>query len=171
LGARLRTRDQSKNQFMLRSIFKFITSLFVPLALGFIAGQYTSAAVPTWFASLNKPSFDPPGWIFGPVWTLIYILLGLSFFHIWIKPRIKERTVAKIIYLIQLALNFAWSFLFFYYQDIGLALIDIILLDIVVAIMLLKFHHLKPTAAYLNIPYFLWILFATVLNAAYYLLN
>lgn len=156
---------------MLRSIFKFITSLFVPLALGYIAGQYTSEAVPGWFASLNKPAFNPPGWVFGPVWTLLYILMGLSFFHIWIKPRIKERTVAKIIYIVQLLLNFAWSFLFFYYQDIALALIDIIVLDIVVVIMLLKFYQLKPTAAYLNIPYLLWILFATALNAAFYFLN
>ncbi len=156
---------------MLRSIFKFITSLFVPLALGYIAGQYTSEAVPGWFASLNKPAFNPPGWVFGPVWTLLYILMGLSFFHIWIKPRIKERTIAKIIYIIQLLLNFAWSFLFFYYQDIALALIDIIVLDIVVVIMLLKFYQLKPTAAYLNIPYLLWILFATALNAAFYFLN
>ncbi|HPS83733.1 MAG TPA: tryptophan-rich sensory protein, partial [Bacteroidales bacterium] len=145
---------------MLRSIFKFLTSLFVPLALGYIAGQYTSEAIPGWFESLNKPSFNPPGWIFGPVWTLLYILMGLSFFHIWIKPRIKERTVAKIIYIVQLLLNFAWSFLFFYYHDIALALIDIIVLDIVVVIMLLKFYQLKPTAAYLNIPYLLWILFA-----------
>ena len=156
---------------MLRSIFKFITSLFVPLALGYIAGQYTSEAVPGWFASLNKPAFNPPGWVFGPVWTLLYILMGLSFFHIWIKPRIKERTVAKSIYIVQLLLNFAWSFLFFYYQDIALALIDIIVLDIVVVIMLLKFYQLKPTAAYLNIPYLLWILFATALNAAFYFLN
>ncbi|MGD9491916.1 MAG: TspO/MBR family protein [Bacteroidales bacterium] len=156
---------------MLRSIFKFLTSLFVPLALGYIAGQYTSEAVPGWFAALNKPSYNPPGWVFGPVWTLLYILMGLSFFHIWIKPRIKERTIAKIFYLIQLALNFAWSFLFFYYHDIALALIDIIVLDIVVVIMLLKFYRLKPIAAYLNIPYLLWILFATALNAAFYFLN
>ncbi len=156
---------------MLRSIFKFLTSLFVPLALGYIAGQYTSEAVPGWFAALNKPSFNPPGWVFGPVWTLLYILMGLSFFHIWIKPRIKERTVAKIIYIVQLLLNFAWSFLFFYYQNIALALIDIIVLDVVVVIMLLKFYQLKPTAAYLNIPYLLWILFATALNAAFYFLN
>lgn len=156
---------------MLRSIFKFLTSLFVPLALGYIAGQYTSEAVPGWFASLNKPAFNPPGWVFGPVWTLLYILMGLSFFHIWIKPRIKERTVAKIIYIVQLLLNFAWSFLFFYYQNIALALIDIIVLDVVVVIMLLKFYQLKPTAAYLNIPYLLWILFATALNAAFYFLN
>ncbi len=156
---------------MLRSIFKFLTSLFVPLALGYIAGQYTSEAVPGWFAALNKPSFNPPGWVFGPVWTLLYILMGLSFFYIWIMPRTKERTVAKIIYLIQLALNFAWSFLFFYYQNIALALIDIIVLDVVVVIMLLKFYRLKPIAAYLNIPYLLWILFATALNAAFYFLN
>lgn len=156
---------------MLRSIFKFFTSLFVPLALGYIAGQYTSEAVSGWFAALNKPSFNPPGWVFGPVWTLLYVLMGLSFFYIWIKPRTKERTVAKIIYIVQLLLNFAWSFLFFYYQNIALALIDIVVLDIVVAIMLLKFYQLKPTAAYLNIPYLLWILFATALNAAFYFLN
>ena len=156
---------------MLRSIFKFLTSFFVPLALGYIAGQYTSEAISGWFDQLNKPSFNPPNRIFGHVWTLLYVLMGLSFFYIWIQPRIRERTVAKIIYIVQLLLNFAWSFLFFYYHNIALALIDIIVLDIVVVIMLLKFYQLKPIATYLNIPYLLWILFATALNAAYYFLN
>jgi len=156
---------------MLRSIFKFLTSLFVPLALGYIAGQYTSEAVPGWFAALNKPSFNPPGWVFGPVWTLLYILMGLSFFHIWIKPRIKERTVAKIIYIVQLLLNFAWSFLFFYYQQLGWALVEITFLWLVIVFMLFRFYKVKMMAAWLNVPYLLWVSFATALTAAYYFLN
>jgi tryptophan-rich sensory protein len=101
----------------------------------------------------------------------IYILLGISLFLIWKQHSSKERNLAILIFLLQLILNFSWSFIFFYFNMIGLALIEIILLWINIIIMLILFYKIKPIAAYINIPYLLWVAFATLLNASYYFLN
>lgn len=150
---------------------KLIISILLPLSVGAAAGMFTSQAVPTWYASLNRPSFSPPNWVFGPVWTSLYILLGISFFLIWKEEASKVRDLAIKVFLIQMLLNFAWSFLFFYFNLIGAALIEIILLWISIALMIYLFYKIKPFAAYLNIPYLLWVSFATILNAGYYFLN
>jgi len=150
---------------------KFLVSIILPLSLGAIAGMFTSQSVPEWYATLNRPSFNPPNWIFGPVWTTLYILMGISFFLIWKQEASKVRNRAILIFLLQLLLNFAWSFIFFYFNMIGLALVEIILLWISIVMMLIVFYKIKPTASYINIPYLLWVTFATVLNASYYFLN
>ncbi|MBK7631969.1 MAG: tryptophan-rich sensory protein [Ignavibacteriales bacterium] len=150
---------------------KLIISILLPLSVGAAAGMFTSQAVPTWYASLNRPSFSPPNWVFGPVWTSLYILLGISFFLIWKEEASKERDLAIKLFSIQMLLNFAWSFLFFYFNLIGAALIEIILLWISIAAMIYLFYKIKPVAAYMNIPYLLWVSFATFLNAGYYFLN
>ena len=150
---------------------KFLISILLPLSLGAIAGMFTSQSVPEWYATLNRPSFNPPNWIFGPVWTTLYILMGISFFLIWKQEASKERNRAILIFLLQLLLNFAWSFIFFYFNMIGLALVEIILLWISIVMMLVVFYKIKPIASYINIPYILWVTFATVLNASYYILS
>lgn len=157
---------------MLRSnIVKLILSLIIPLSVGAVAGMFTSQAVPAWYASLNRPSFSPPNWVFGPVWTSLYILLGISFFLIWKESPSQQRNRAIIVFASQMLLNFAWSFIFFYFNMIGIALLEIILLWVNIAVMIYLFYKLKPLAAYLNIPYLLWVSFATILNAGYYFLN
>ncbi len=153
------------------NIIKLIVSLFLPLSVGAVAGMFTSQAVPIWYASLNRPFFSPPNWVFGPVWTSLYILLGISFFLIWKEEASKERDLAIKVFSIQMLLNFAWSFLFFYFNLIGAALIEIILLWTSIAAMIYLFYKIKPVAAYMNIPYLLWVSFATILNAGYYFLN
>jgi len=150
---------------------KFLISVLLPLSLGAIAGMFTSQSVPEWYAILNRPSFNPPNWIFGPVWTTLYILMGISFFLIWKQEASKVRNRAILIFLLQLLLNFAWSFIFFYFNMIGLALVEIVLLWISIVMMLVVFYKIKPIASYINIPYLLWVTFATVLNASYYILN
>jgi translocator protein len=152
-------------------IGKLIASLLLPLAIGGIAGMFTSEAIPGWYASLNQPSFNPPNWVFGPVWTTLYIIMGISLFLIWKLPASKERNLAILIFWVQLVLNFCWSFFFFYFKMIGLALVDIILLWIMIVLMMVRFYKIKPLAAYINIPYLLWVTFASVLNIAYYILN
>lgn len=152
-------------------IIKLLVSIILPLALGAIAGMFTSQSVPEWYETLNRPSFNPPNWIFGPVWTILYILMGISLFLIWKQNSSKERNLAILIFLSQLMLNFFWSFIFFYFNMIGFALIEIILLWINIVIMIVLFYKIKPIAAYINIPYLLWVTFATVLNASYFLLN
>ncbi|MDP2234836.1 MAG: TspO/MBR family protein [Bacteroidales bacterium] len=152
-------------------ILKLIISIILPLSVGAIAGIFTAQAVPDWYAGLRQPSFNPPKWIFGPVWTTLYIVMGFSFFLIWKMKPTKERNRAILIFLVHLLLNFGWSFFFFYFKMIGIALIEIILLWSTIVLMLFSFYRLKPLAAYLNIPYLLWVTFATALNAAYFFLN
>jgi len=152
-------------------LFKLIVSIILPLTLGAIAGMFTSQSVPEWYATLNRPSFNPPNWIFGPVWTTLYILMGISLFLIWKQDMSKERNLAILVFMLQLFFNFCWSFIFFYFNMIGLALIEIIFLWISIVFMLVLFFKIKPIAAYINIPYLLWVTFAAILNASYFLLN
>ncbi len=152
-------------------LLKLLVSIMLPLSMGTIAGMFTAQSVPEWYATLNRPSFNPPNWIFGPVWTTLYVLMGISLFLIWKQDVSKERNLAILFFLIQLILNFVWSFIFFYFNMIGFALVEIILLWISIAMMLVLFYKIKPMATYINIPYLLWVTFATVLNASYYFLN
>lgn len=151
--------------------FKLFSSITLPLSLGAIAGFFTAEQIPIWYATLNRPSFNPPNWIFGPVWTTLYILMGISLFLIWKQDASQKRNLAIFVFLLQLLLNFGWSFIFFYFNLIGFALIEIVFLWISIVIMLVQFYKNKPFAAYINIPYLLWVTFATTLNASYYLLN
>lgn len=155
----------------INTVLKLVLSLLPPLLIGAIAGFFTSKAIPVWYASLNQPSFNPPNWLFGPVWTTLYILMGISFFLVWQLPPNESKNKAIKIYFVQLALNFAWSFLFFYFKNIGLALVEILVLWIAIMVMLVRMHRVKPLASYINIPYIIWVSFATALNASYYFLN
>lgn len=150
---------------------KILVSIILPLSVGAIAGIATAQSIPEWYVTLNKPSFNPPNWIFGPVWTTLYILMGISLFLVWKQDPGKERNRAILIFSLQLLLNFAWSFIFFYFRMIDFALIEIILLWITIVVMLVLFYKIKPIASYINIPYLLWVTFATVLNTSYYFLN
>ena len=152
-------------------ILKLIVSLALPLATGSIAGFFTAAGTSGWLHTLNSPSFRPPNWIFGPVWTVLYLVMGFSLFLIWKQKASKQRNLAITIFFVQLALNFLWSFIFFYFHMIGTALIEIILLWISIVTMIVLFYKIKSMAAYINIPYLLWVTFATLLNASYYFLN
>jgi benzodiazapine receptor len=153
------------------NIIKLILSLILPLSIGAFAGMFTSEAIPGWYATLNRPSFNPPNWIFGPVWTTLYILMGISFYMIWKQEKSKERDLALLFFFIQLALNFAWSFIFFYFNKIGFAFAEIVLLWLSIVLMMIRFYKIKPITAYINIPYLLWVSFASMLNLSYYLLN
>ena len=152
-------------------ILKLLVSLALPLGLGSLAGLFTADAIPGWYETLNRPSFNPPNWVFGPVWTFLYLIMGFSFYLVWSQRPSKARKQAILAFLVQMTLNFGWSFIFFYYNLIGLALIEIVGLWISIAVMLLLFFKVKALAAYLNIPYLLWVTFATILNAGYYWLN
>ena len=152
-------------------IIKLVTSLILTLGVGAIAGIFTSSAVTGWYTTLHKPSFNPPDWLFGPVWTVLYIIMGISLFMIWKLEPSRERNIALLLFMFQLIANFCWSFIFFHFKLIGPALIDIIVLWISIVVMLVMFYTIKPLAAYLNIPYLLWVSFASILNGAYYFLN
>jgi benzodiazapine receptor len=155
----------------IRPVYKLIISLLIPLSVGAVAGYFTSKSINGWFETLNHPSFRPPNWLFGPVWTSLYILMGISLYLIWMQPTSDLKKYAINIFAIQMVLNFLWSFIFFYFHAIDIALVDISLLWLSLTLMLTRFYKVRPLAAYLNIPYICWVTFALVLNAAYYKLN
>lgn len=154
-----------------RNLALLIVSLAIPLAVGALGGFATAGSVTTWYATIAKPWFNPPSWVFGPVWTTLYVLMGIALFLVWRREPSVSRNGALRVYAVQMALNLAWSFLFFGMQRPDLALIDIILLDAAILATIHLFRRQAAGAAALLVPYLLWCLFATVLNAAIWKLN
>jgi benzodiazapine receptor len=150
---------------------KLFYSLVITLGTGAIAGLATASNIGGWYTSLSKPSFNPPNWIFGPTWTLLYILMGIALYLVWKQSPSRHRYNAISFFFIQLLLNFCWSFIFFYFHEIGLALADIIVLWVFIVITIISFGKHHKTAAALLIPYLTWVSFATILNVAIYRLN
>lgn len=140
--------------------------------VGLLATPVTISAIPTWYAHLNKPFFSPPNYVFGPVWMILYFLMGLAFYLVWQKGT-KDKTVrvALAIFGLQLALNLLWSLIFFGGRAPFLAFIEIIILWATIALTTVKFFKISRTAAYLLIPYLLWVSFAAILNGAIVFLN
>jgi len=150
---------------------KLAACILLTLSIGAISGIATSSGINNWFMELNKPFFNHPNYLFGPVWTLLYLLMGISFFLILQSPIKELKRKAIIIFVIQLSLNFLWSFMFFKFELIGLAFIEIILIWISIFTMIIAFNKINRIAAALQIPYLLWVSFATVLNGAIWWLN
>ncbi|CAN5799044.1 TspO/MBR family protein [soil metagenome] len=156
----------------MKPVLKLIISIAVPLAVGAVAGFFTTSAVEGWFTSIIKPSFNPPNWLFAPVWTILYMLMGVAFYLVWKQagnPVLKRNAI--ILYSIQLALNFLWSFIFFYAHQPGWALVDIVLLWLFIVLTIIQFGRLSTTAAWLLAPYICWVSFAAILNLAIWELN
>jgi len=153
-------------------IKKILISLLVCLAAGFLGSAFTTPSIPTWYAFLVKPSFNPPNWLFAPVWTILFILMGISAFLVWQKG-LKKKGVKKalVFFLAQLIFNVLWSFFFFKFHSPFLALLDIIFLWFLILLTMIKFFKINNTAGLLLIPYLLWVSFASVLNYAVYWLN
>ncbi len=140
------------------------------LAVTAVAAFGATFAPGAWYESLAKPAWNPPNWIFGPVWTLLYVLVAISGWLVW-RQRGRQLAPALIWFVLQLLLNAAWSWLFFGLQRIDLALVDILLLWLAIAITIRHFRPRSQLAAYLLAPYLLWVTFATALNAAIWWLN
>lgn len=156
----------------MRNISKLILSVIGCELIGLLGTPFTISAIPNWYATLNKPFFAPPNWIFGPVWTLLYLLMGIAFYLIWKQGWQKKKVkTAGQFFLAQLALNFIWTPIFFGLRAPLLGLIVIVAMWILIAITIKKFYPLSKSACYLLIPYLAWVSFATLLNAAIVLLN
>ncbi len=145
---------------------KLLYSLVITVGVGAIAGFATASNIGGWYATLSKPVFNPPNWIFGPVWTLLYILMGIALFLIWKQPASLYKSNSLWLFFIQLLLNFFWSFLFFYFHKIGLAFVDIVALLVFIILTIFSFSRLSKKAAWLLVPYICWVSFATILNGA-----
>lgn len=156
----------------MKNIAKLAISVIGCELVGILGTPFTTSAIPTWYAGLNKPFFAPPNWLFGPAWTLLYFLMGVAFYLIWQHGwRNKKSQIARKYFLIQLALNFIWSPVFFGLRSPLLGLIVILLMLVMIMLTIKKFYALSKPAAYLLIPYLLWVSFATTLNAGILVLN
>ncbi len=153
-------------------IWPFVISLLITLSIGTVAGFVTTPQIGNWYANLHKPSFNPPDWLFGPTWTLLYIMMAIAAYLVWEKRSKSTAYVsACIIYFIQLLFNFLWSIIFFELHQILGALIIIGLLFISIMMNIVAFKRINKAAAWLLAPYLLWVTFAGILNFNIYILN
>jgi translocator protein len=157
---------------MARTIASAAVFILVSLLAGGLGAFFTAASVKTWYATLNRPSFSPPDWLFGPVWTVLYIMMGLAAGLVWqqgiASPAVKAAIIA---FMVQLVLNAIWSPLFFGMHSPLLGLVDIILLWLAIVTTIALFWQVYRFAAVLLIPYLLWVSFATILNLRLWQLN
>jgi len=151
--------------------FKFIISLLIPQLAGGLGSIFTASSVGDWYKTIEKGPLNPPSWVFGPVWTTLFLLIGLSLFLIWTKSEGDKRKLALVVFGIQLFLNVLWSVLFFGSQNPGLALLEILVLWAAILMNLIVFYRLNKTAGWLLLPYLLWVSFAIYLNFSIWRLN
>jgi benzodiazapine receptor len=163
----------------LRPIYKLLISLAIAFAAAGIGSFFTISAIPTWYAELAKPSFNPPNWVFGPAWSLLYTLMGVALFRVWnskpegsTKGHTKPaRTLAFARFGVQLVLNALWSIVFFGLHQLGPALIVIAALWLAILACIVTFWRFERTAALLLLPYLAWVTFASLLNFAVWRMN
>lgn len=155
-----------------RSLVRLILCLALCLGIGFTAGIVTAPEIPTWYASLTKPSWTPPNWAFPVVWNILYAMMGVSLWFLW--DRSNDPTAARkaiALFLLQLALNAAWSPVFFWLHRPVEALVIISLLAISIAVTISFALRAQRTAGWLLVPYFAWVTYAATLNAGIVALN
>ena len=150
-------------------LFFFVTLCLV-LGNG-LGGYFTFLSVETWYQTLNKPSFNPPDWIFGPVWTTLYILMGIAIWLVWKNKPSKIRTTSIRIFWLQLFFNIFWTYLFFGIQRIDLGFFEIIFLIFLISLNIIYFFKINKNASYLLVPYLIWVLYASILNYNIWILN
>lgn len=155
---------------MRHKLSRLLLALIIPQAAGLLGSLFTSQGVNTWYKTINKPSFNPPDWIFAPVWTLLFILMGVSFYLVW-QTTFARKKCAYRIFFIQLIFNILWSVIFFGFQNPQLAFMEILVLWIMIFINICFFYQINKLASYLMIPYLAWVTFAAVLNFSIWQLN
>lgn len=164
-AGRAGTRGRRRRDVLALAVF-----VLACLGVSALGGAVTSTSVGTWYQTLEKPVFSPPDRVFAPVWTTLYLMMAVAGWRVWRTPS-PGRRLALAAFAAQLALNLAWSVLFFGFRLIGAALVEIVVLLIVVAFTTHRFWRIDRTAGALFIPYLLWLAYAAALNAALWLLN
>jgi len=163
--------ERSARSLKIPPVFTLMACIALPLVVGSVSGIATAGNITTWYATLSKPGFNPPDFLFGPVWTFLYLLMGISLFLIWKSPSAPVKTRALTVFGVQLVLNFAWSFIFFHFKLPGWAFAEILLVWFSILLMILTFFRISKMAAFLQLPYLLWVSFAAVLNGSIWYLN
>ncbi len=152
--------------------WKFIIAILLCESIGIVSGLLVSANNNPWFDALNKPTWNPPAYLFGPVWTTLYLLMGISLGIIWNNNSTEQsKRKAYFLFAFQLFLNFWWSIIFFHFNSSALALFDIILMVIIIILTIFSFSAFSKPAAWLLVPYLAWVSFATILNFVIWNLN
>lgn len=155
----------------MKNFFKLICSIFVCFLPGIIGGYFTANNLYPWYDTLIKPVFNPPNWVFSPVWTTLYTLMGISLFLVLKAKDLPDKLQGLVFFGIQLILNGLWSIVFFGIHHILGAFIIIILLLSFIILSIVKFYGISKPAAYLLVPYLLWVCYAAALNFSLYQLN
>lgn len=157
----------------MNKFLKILIAVAACLAIGYTSGMVTRSSITTWYPTLIKPSFNPPNWIFAPVWSTLYAMMGVAAGLVWNEIKSNEEVVKKalIFFLIQLGLNALWSYLFFGLHNPMLAGLEIIVLWLMIYETYVQFAKINKTAGYLFIPYLAWVSFAAVLNGSIWWLN
>jgi tryptophan-rich sensory protein len=152
--------------------FKLIASVLLCQLAGAAGSVFTVSSLTDWYSLLEKPVFNPPSWVFFPVWTLLYTLMGISLYIVWEKGlHDREVKIGLLIFGIQLILNVLWSFLFFGLRSPYYGFVGIIFLWLAILLTIVQFRNISKTASYLLIPYILWVSFAVLLNYNLWTLN
>lgn len=158
---------------------KLLVALLAPLVVGYVGSIFTTPTIPVWYATLAKPALNPPAWVFGPVWTLLYLLMGIAFYLVWHNHTdiLKNTRIDRVrrwgmgLWAVQLMLNLGWSVIFFKNHNIGGALIEIIFLWAAILTTIILFRKVSKKAAWLMLPYLVWVTFAAYLNYSIFVLN
>ena len=147
-------------------------SISIPVAVGGLSGLFTKPEIDGWYQTIAKPTWQPPNWVFGPVWTTLYIMMGVALYLVWrSNAPAQQKKQAIILWFIQLVLNFFWSYIFFNQHQLGWALAEIIVLWIFIILTILAFGRIRQVAAWLLVPYISWVSFAGILTYTIYQLN
>lgn len=161
--------------FTQKAGFKYwplVISLAITLSIGIVAAIFTEPQVRGWYVHLNKPTFNPPNWLFGPTWTVLYIMIAVSAYRVWLgRSKAVAYIYARRTYIFQLLFNFSWSIVFFGMHQVFAALIVIAVLWVSIIVLIYLFSRIDKIAAWLLVPYLLWVSFASLLNFSIYVLN
>jgi len=152
-------------------IVSFLICQTVCFLVAFVGSQATMIGLPAWYPALNKPAFNPPGWVFAPVWTILYFLMGLALWQIWRSEPSRSRAWAILLFAVQLVLNALWSWLFFAWHQLAWSFYEIVALDLAILATIVAFAKVRASAAWLLAPYLAWCTFASVLTFTIWRMN
>lgn len=151
---------------------ELVISIVLPQCSGFAGSFFTRSSVSTWYQDLVKPAFTPPGWVFAPVWIILYLFMGAASYLVLVsRGDTAQRRLAVILFYVHLAVNTAWAYLFFGLRRPSWALADIVVLLVMITVLIRMFGRFNRAAAALLVPYWLWVAFATYLNYGIWRLN
>ena len=151
--------------------FHLAICIVICILAGIIGSLFTNKNIPTWYTTINKPSFNPPNWVFAPVWTTLYVLMGISLFLVWNRRDSMNITPALFFFITQLILNALWSYIFFGMKLIFFGFVEICILWIFILLSIISFSGISLTASILLVQYLLWVSYASVLNYYIFKLN